>query len=405
MKIILTVLICLCVPLMGADKKPLTKEESAKVIEEAIREHLKKPKGELTKAVLEKVTELELSSNRMTDVKGLEKLTQLEMLYLSGNQLSDVKGLEKLDQLKALGLQSNKLTELPKGLEKLTQLKGLELTGNQLTDVKGLEKLTQLTMLWLNNNQLTNVQGLEKLNQLKQLGLKNNQMTELPKGLEKLTQLESLDLTGNKLTDVKGLEKLTKLTRLDITKNPTLTKTQIAELRKALPAADVLPRAMASPILRRLSDSLVKAFIVNQNLFDRKGLHIFLSDECILMEFYNFPDRPLFDKGKVTLSKYGKVIFQIVAWTLAEHEFRKSTVIEVAGHAGKPSKTGPENAEAESLSKGWAFSVRDFLVESGMKKERFGKVAGYGNRQPSKDIKKSDLHNNRISISVRLKGK
>ena len=144
---------------------------------------------------------------------------------------------------------------------------------------------------------------------------------------------------------------------------------------------------------------------MNQNLFDRKGLHIFLSDECILMEFYNFPDRPLFDKGKVTLSKYGKVIFQIVAWTLAEHEFRKSTVIEVAGHAGKPSKTGPENAEAESLSKGWAFSVRDFLVESGMKKERFGKVAGYGNRQPSKDIKKSDLHNNRISISVRLKGK
>ena len=233
-------------------------------------------------------------------------------------------------------------------------------------------------------------------------------MTELPKGLEKLTQLKGLDLTGNKLTDVKGLEKLTKLTRLDITKNPTLTKTQIAELRKALPAADVLPRAMASPILRRLSDSLVKAFIVNPNFIDRKGLHIFrfeLSNECILMEFYNFPDRPLFDKGKVTLSKYGKVIFQTVAWTLAEHEFRKSTVIEVAGHAGKPSKTGPENAEAESLSKGWAFSVRDFLVESGMKKERFGKVAGYGNRQPSKDIKKSDLHNNRISISVRLKGK
>ena len=34
-------------PLIGADKKPLTKEESAKVIEAAIRKDIKKPTGEL----------------------------------------------------------------------------------------------------------------------------------------------------------------------------------------------------------------------------------------------------------------------------------------------------------------------------------------------------------------------
>ena len=73
MKIILTVLFCLCVPLMGADKKPLTKEESAKVIEAAIRKSLKKPTGELTKADLEKVTALSLYNNQLTDVKGLEE--------------------------------------------------------------------------------------------------------------------------------------------------------------------------------------------------------------------------------------------------------------------------------------------------------------------------------------------
>ena len=72
MKIILTVLFCLCVPLMGADKKPLTKEESAKVIEAAIRKSLKKPTGELTKADLEKVRELYLIHDQLTDVKGLE---------------------------------------------------------------------------------------------------------------------------------------------------------------------------------------------------------------------------------------------------------------------------------------------------------------------------------------------
>ena len=42
MKVSLILLrLVLCLPLMAADKKPLTKEESAKVIEAAIRKSLK----------------------------------------------------------------------------------------------------------------------------------------------------------------------------------------------------------------------------------------------------------------------------------------------------------------------------------------------------------------------------
>ena len=203
--------LCLCLPLAGADKKPLTKEESAKVIEKAIRTAAKKPTGALTKADLEKVTTLFFGGNKLTDVKGLEKLTELEVLYLQNNQLTSVKGLEKLTQLKGLLLSNNQLTNV-KGLEKLTQLKWLELHKNQLTDVKGLEKLTQLTILRVDDNQLTDVKGLEKLNQLTRLGLE-----------------------GNQLTDVKGLEKLTQLTHLVLEDNPDLTKAQVSELKKALP--------------------------------------------------------------------------------------------------------------------------------------------------------------------------
>jgi len=64
--------------------------------------------GELTKADLEKVTNLTLSFNKLTEVpKGLEKLTQLEDLYLNNNQLTDLKGLEKLTQLESLNLRAN----------------------------------------------------------------------------------------------------------------------------------------------------------------------------------------------------------------------------------------------------------------------------------------------------------
>ncbi len=136
---------------LAADKKPLTKEESAKIIEKEIRRVLKKLTGELTKADLEKVKGLSLSTHQLTDVKGLEKLTQLRALGLVGNQLTNVKGLEKLTQLTELGLFGNKLTDVS-GLEKLTRLTSLNLMNNQLTDVKGLEKLTQLTRLSLENN-------------------------------------------------------------------------------------------------------------------------------------------------------------------------------------------------------------------------------------------------------------
>ena len=72
---------------------PLTKEESAKVIEAAIRKAAKKPTGELTKADLEKVKHLDLHDNKLTDSKGLEKLTQLEELSLGFNQLTDRKSV------------------------------------------------------------------------------------------------------------------------------------------------------------------------------------------------------------------------------------------------------------------------------------------------------------------------
>ena len=100
------------------------KEESAKVIEVVIRKKLNKPTGELTKADYEKVTELFPVFKNLTDVKGLEKLTNLTQLELNGNKLTDVKGLEKLTQLKMLRLQDNpdltkaQIAELQKALPK-----------------------------------------------------------------------------------------------------------------------------------------------------------------------------------------------------------------------------------------------------------------------------------------------
>ncbi|MDP6904227.1 MAG: leucine-rich repeat domain-containing protein [Verrucomicrobiota bacterium] len=121
------------------------------IVEEAIRKQLKKPLSKLTEADLEKLEYLKLLDNKLTDVKGLENLTQLTYLDIRSNQLTSVKGLEKLTKLTYLNLRHNKLTDV-KGLKDLTQLEKLYLEFNQLTDVKGLEKLTKLTTLNLYSN-------------------------------------------------------------------------------------------------------------------------------------------------------------------------------------------------------------------------------------------------------------
>ena len=82
-------LICAVVALVGCGKpevrKLLSKEESAKVIETAVREQLKKPYGTLTKADLDKVVTLKLGNKQLTDVTELEKLTKLQILDLYFN--------------------------------------------------------------------------------------------------------------------------------------------------------------------------------------------------------------------------------------------------------------------------------------------------------------------------------
>ena len=102
--------------------KPLI---SNPVVEKAIRGQISKPKGKLTEADLEKVTILDLRSDKLTDVTGLEKLTKLEELYLGDNQLTEVpKVLEKLTKLKELSLENNpaltkaQIDELQKALPK-----------------------------------------------------------------------------------------------------------------------------------------------------------------------------------------------------------------------------------------------------------------------------------------------
>jgi chemotaxis protein MotB len=163
--------------------------------------------------------------------------------------------------------------------------------------------------------------------------------------------------------------------------------------------------ASAVPLehVRRLNDDLVRAFVQNPNYIDMKTLHVKMTDEGLLIEFFNDPSRRLFKEGVPEMTEYGRVLFQIVAWTLAKHDSRKSTLIEVEGHTHKSFKGRKKDEDQWTVSTARALTVRKFMSEEGVKPQQFHKVTGYGNRQPLKD-KLSNLdhpYHNRVSIMVK----
>jgi hypothetical protein len=110
---------------LAADKKPLTKEESARAIEAAIRKQIKKTTGELTKANLEKVIRLDLEGTYITDLTHLSKLTELKHLWLENTPISDLMPLVALTKLEGIGLQNNlKLTKAELDKFRVALLKG-----------------------------------------------------------------------------------------------------------------------------------------------------------------------------------------------------------------------------------------------------------------------------------------
>lgn len=126
-------------------------------IEVVIRKNLDKPRGELTAADFEKVTELylddtsTLAPHQITDssLKELHKLKKLTKLHLGVTEITDagLKELAKLKQLTSLNLSGTQTTDA--GLKQLAKWRWLPWRG-------------QLSQLFLFNTKVTSA-GVAKL--------------------------------------------------------------------------------------------------------------------------------------------------------------------------------------------------------------------------------------------------
>ena len=103
---------------------------------------------------------LRLANNKITEIKGLDRLVNLVDLDLGGNEITEIKGLDNLVNLRILGLGHNRITDV-RPLVKLTSLETIFLIENPITDIEPIKKLPSLKSLHVNYTQIPEQSLLE----------------------------------------------------------------------------------------------------------------------------------------------------------------------------------------------------------------------------------------------------
>jgi protein phosphatase 1 regulatory subunit 7 len=128
-------------------------------------------------------------------------LTGLEELWLGKNKITEIRGLDTLTNLKILSIQSNRLTSIT-GLTNLVNLEELHISHNALTDLSGLEANINLRVIDISSNPIEHLEGLATLTHLQELWAsycKVNSFGEVEKALKDKEELQTVYFEGNPL--------------------------------------------------------------------------------------------------------------------------------------------------------------------------------------------------------------
>jgi len=160
-------------------------------VEEAVRNRLSKPTGDIYKSDVAGIYRLKLPED-VTNISDLKYLTNLEYLDAQNAGISDLGPLSSLRNLRVLYLQRNRITNISP-LKSLTKLQVLSLNGNSVSDISALAGLKGLTELYLRENRITDVSKLKGLGSLNTLYLEGNKITDLRAVRELYDQLVDCD--------------------------------------------------------------------------------------------------------------------------------------------------------------------------------------------------------------------
>ena len=128
-----------------------------KNLEKILRWVFQIPYRPITRRDLAGTTEWDLNGWEITDLSGLECMTQMTQICIYETQISDITPLQGMTQMTELWLPDNQISDITP-LQGMTQLTELFLFENQISDITPLQSMTQLTRLDLSHNHISDSQ-------------------------------------------------------------------------------------------------------------------------------------------------------------------------------------------------------------------------------------------------------
>lgn len=207
----------------------------------------KQSSSSITQTDLNKITILVVENREVSNIEGIQHLTNLEklsfqgarnivsllplqnadmpklrFLYLKGNQISNLDPLSNLVALEELYVDNNNIESLTP-LSTLSNLKKISFQnddsdGNQVTSLSGLENALNLTTIYGKNNKVSSTKPLKNLSNLREVYLEGNSLTNL-EGLEDKSNLTDLSIMYQDITDISNIKESVNLRNLYIREN------------------------------------------------------------------------------------------------------------------------------------------------------------------------------------------
>jgi len=184
----------------------------------------------LTEADMVNLSTIQGVALGITNLAGLEKCQNLAALDLSKNKIIDLRPLKTLTKIQSLSLADNQIEDLSP-LAEINALQYLELSRNRVKNVQTLRSLTNLASLYLSHNQITDISPVVKLPRLASLYLDHNQIRAIP-AINGLTGLFTLSFNDNAIADLSPLEGLPGLYTLMLENNKIRNLGPLLEMAK-----------------------------------------------------------------------------------------------------------------------------------------------------------------------------
>ena len=164
------------------------------------------------------------------------------------------------------------------------------------------------------------------------------------------------------------------------------------------PAAKDKIRTEAFPnatLLQRIARDFFKALSVDSAAQD-KPVDLVVTPDGLKINLFNRGQRPLFVQNTATLTEWGKLVLQNLAWLIDRHRFK----VIIEGHTPAGFVSPAKDYGAWELTADRANSARRALELYAVSDDQIKRVVGCADTQPLPDLPPTDEHNARVTLAL-----